>query len=264
LKEHAMTSTVQRRQEAQILEQFSLQAAPLAADRGGTGDESINRLLTATKVTSDDIVLDVACGTGQVVSAFAEVAQHVTGIDLTPAMIDQAKARQAQLHLGNVSWIVGDACDLPFADASFSIVTCRYVLHHMLNPSRVVAEMTRVCASGGRVCFVDVITTLDRAEAYDGFERLRDPSHVRALTFEELIELATANHLEQLTHSFYDFEIELEVLLNGSFPDGDRKQDLRELIVRNLDRNDLGVRTYRNESGIVVGYPIAIVSARRT
>jgi SAM-dependent methyltransferase len=191
------------------------------------------------------------------------MAQHVTGIDLTPAMIEQAKARQSQSQLENVRWLVGDAYALPFPDASFSIVTCRYALHHMLYPDAAIAEMTRVCMPGGRLCLVDVITTLERAEAYDHFERLRDPSHVHALTLEELVALADTEHFEQPTCSFYEFNIELDVLLDASFPNGNDKQNLREMVVRNVDGNELGVRSHRSETGLVVSYPIAIVSARR-
>src|SRR5690242_17305967 len=97
-----MNSLQQRRQNARTLKQFSMQASSFGAADKGIGDESINRLLRITKVTSDEVVLDVACGAGQVVLAFAEIAQHATGIDLSPAMIDQAKKRQSQSRLTNV------------------------------------------------------------------------------------------------------------------------------------------------------------------
>ena len=73
-----------------------------------------------------DTVLDVACGPGLMACAFARVALHVTGIDLTPAMIEQAKVMQQSDGLSNLTWHVGDAQPLPFADASFSLVFTRY------------------------------------------------------------------------------------------------------------------------------------------
>ena len=75
----------------------------------------------------DDVVLDVAYGTGIVSCAFAPLVSHVTGIDLTPAMIEQAKKAQAEKQLGNITWMVGDVSkELPFDDMSFSIVVTRY------------------------------------------------------------------------------------------------------------------------------------------
>jgi SAM-dependent methyltransferase len=258
-----MNSLQQHRQNARTLEQFSLQASSFGAAGIGIGDESINRLLRITEVTFNDVVLDVACGAGQVVLAFAGIARHVTGVDLTPAMIEQAKKRQSQSCLTNIRWTVGDACDLPFPGGSFSVVTCRHALHHMLSPRKVVAEMTRCCAPGGRVCIADAFTTPENAAAYNDFERLRDPSHVRALSSKELVDLATMNHLEDIKYSFGEFAIDSEALLNGSFPESDQKENLRELIIQNVNGNHLGLRIHRNGAAIVVCYPIAFISAKR-
>ena len=69
-------------QRKQILEQFARQAAPFA---------EIHRLLIRTAEIGGDEVLDVACGLGLVACEVARVARHVTGIVLTPAMIEQAR-----------------------------------------------------------------------------------------------------------------------------------------------------------------------------
>lgn len=119
--------------------------------------------------------------------AFAKAARHVTGIDLTPAMIEQAKVMQQADKLTNLTWHIGDVQPLPFADASFSLVFTRYSFHHFLDPRAVLAEMVRVCTPGGRIVVVDVFTSgPEQAEAYNRMEKLRDPSHVRALALEEL------------------------------------------------------------------------------
>jgi SAM-dependent methyltransferase len=108
-------------------------------------------------------------------------------MDLTSAMIEQAQALQQTQGLSNLTWQVGDVLPLPFPDASFSLVFTRYSLHHFLEPKPVLAEMVRVCASGGRVVIVDVFATNpQQADAYNHLEKLRDPSHVRALFLEEL------------------------------------------------------------------------------
>jgi ubiquinone/menaquinone biosynthesis C-methylase UbiE len=87
-----------------------------------------------TGVTPEDTVLDVACGPGLVACAFATVAHHVTGIDLTPAMIEQAKKLQAQKGLANMAWQIRDVLPLPFGNESFSLVRTRYSSHHFLDP----------------------------------------------------------------------------------------------------------------------------------
>jgi ubiquinone/menaquinone biosynthesis C-methylase UbiE len=69
-----------------ILEQFTRQAVPFSQMQ----NHSPELLLAASGVGPTDTVLDVACGPGLMACVFAKVARHVTGIDLTPAMIEQA------------------------------------------------------------------------------------------------------------------------------------------------------------------------------
>src|SRR5262245_36115456 len=181
----AMTNTADEHQRL-ILEQFTKQAVPFSQMR----NHSPELLLTASGAGPADTVLDVACGPGLMACAFAKVARHVTGIDLTPAMIDQAKVMQQAEGLTNLTWHVGDVLPLPFDDASFALVFTRYSFHHFLDPRAVLTEMVRVCTPGGRVVVVDVFTSYpEQAEAYNRMEKLCDPSHVRALALEELTSL---------------------------------------------------------------------------
>ena len=78
----------------------------------------------------------MACGPGLVACEVARVARHVTGVDLTRAMIEQAEARQSSLGLTNLTWAVGDAQPLAFPDASFSRVITRYYLPPLHRPGR--------------------------------------------------------------------------------------------------------------------------------
>src|SRR5262245_63066159 len=130
-------------------------------------------------VTPADAVLDVACGAGAVACAAARTARQVTRIDLTPAMIERAEAAQAAAGLTNLAWHVGDVARLPFRAGQFDVVLTRYSLHHFPRPAEVVAEMARVCKPSGRVAVADLALPPEKAAAYDGMERLRDPSHVR-------------------------------------------------------------------------------------
>ena len=176
-----------------ILDQFTKQAVPFSQMQ----NHSPELLLAASQVGPEDNVLDVACGPGLMACAFAKVARHVTGIDLTPAMIDQAKVLQQSHGLTNLAWHLGDVLLLPFPDDSFSLVFTRYSFHHFLDPKAVLAEMVRVCLPGGRVVVADVYTSNpQQAEAYNRLEKLRDPSHVRALAVEELTNLFDAAGLQ--------------------------------------------------------------------
>src|SRR5947209_8593310 len=202
------------RAEAQrrlILDQFTRQAVPFAEMPAHSHEESIRLLVDLAGIGPDDCVLDVACGPGLVACALAQVARHVTGIDLTPAMIEQARARQRELGLRNLTWLVGDAVPLPFPDAASSVVVTRYSFHHFLDPRAVLAEMVRVCRPGGRVAVMDVFTSSpEQAEAYNRVEKLRDPSHVRAWPLGELTGLCHDAGLRDVRTAFYKLDVAVE------------------------------------------------------
>ncbi len=99
---------------AQIMDQFSKQSVPFTKVQGHL--DAIQTLISMSKVQATDRVLDVACGPGIVACEFAKVAQQVTGIDVTPAMINVAENRQHELGLVNLCWKQGNALSLPFAD----------------------------------------------------------------------------------------------------------------------------------------------------
>ena len=132
-----------------ILDQFSRQAVPFSTAPGIKDEQALRLIVDATGAGPADTVLDVACGGGIVVCAFARVVRHATGIDLTPAMLERARAYAAEQGLTNVSWKQGDVLPLPYPDGSFSLVTSRFAFHHFLDPEAVLAEMKRVCAPGG-------------------------------------------------------------------------------------------------------------------
>jgi SAM-dependent methyltransferase len=86
---------------------------------------------------------------------------------------------------------------LPYADSSFSIVSTRFAFHHFLDPLAALKEMRRVCRRGGRVVGCRHRAALIKADAFNRMEQLRDPSHVRPLSPEELLDLFAAAGLPE-------------------------------------------------------------------
>jgi ubiquinone/menaquinone biosynthesis C-methylase UbiE len=95
-------------------------------------------------------VLDVGCGTGDHLRVMAPLVApgSAVGVDLSATLIACAQRRTAPA-LGHVSFQVGDACELPFADAAFDRVLATQVLLHLADPWRAVAQMHRVLRPGG-------------------------------------------------------------------------------------------------------------------
>lgn len=239
-----------------IIEQFSLQAIPFTQMAAHL--DSIQMLMEMAGVRPDDRVLDVACGPGLVACEFARHAAHVTGIDITEAMIEQARRRQQELKLENMAWQVGNALPLPFADASFSLVITRYSFHHFLEPERALAEMVRVCRPGGRVLVADVAVQPEESAAYDQMEKMRDPSHTHALTELEFAELFSRSGLDACRRSAYPVHVALDEILEASFPDPGDKDRLRQMITDDIGVNALGINARREGGKVIYNFPIAV------
>lgn len=123
----------------------------------------VGPVLRAARPSPGDRVLDVACGTGVVARAAAELVApggRVVGLDLNPAMLDVAR-RVAP----GVDWRQGDVTALPFDEASFDVVTCQSAIFFFPDPTRALAEMRRVTRSGGRVV-VQAFSSLSAQPAY--------------------------------------------------------------------------------------------------
>ena len=248
-----------------ILDQFTKQAVPFATAPGIKDEEALKLVIDFTGTTPDDTLLDVACGPGLIVCAFAKVVRHATGIDLVPAMIEHAKGLQREKNLTNVTWQVGDIAPLPYADASFSIVTSRYAFHHFLDPLAVMKEMKQVCKPGGKVVMIDVMASPDpqKAAAYDCAEKLRDPSHTRALPLAEMESLFQQVGLPTPRKTFYKVEANLEDTLQRSFPNPGDADKLRQMFVESLENDGLGVGAHRVGEKIRFAYPITVLVAEK-
>lgn len=99
-------------------------------------------------------VLDVACGTGNLSLPAARLGATVTGIDIAPNLIEQARANAAQEGL-NAQFEEGDAEALPYADASFDAVMTMYGAMFAPRPDLVAAELKRVVKPGGIIAMAN-------------------------------------------------------------------------------------------------------------
>jgi ubiquinone/menaquinone biosynthesis C-methylase UbiE len=244
-----------------IVDEFSKQAIYFAKLPGHA--EATRLIIEMAGVSPDDDVLDVACGAGSVTCAAARTARHITGIDVTPAMIEQAQALQAQHDLSNLSWHIGDVTQLPFATNTFDVILTRYSFHHFIDAATVLAEMVRVCKPAGRVVVADLVLPPEKISAYDRMERLRDSTHVGVLAESELFELFTRHGLRDLQCAGYAFDLALDQLMQASFPSSCDADCVREMIASDLGIDDLGINVHRRDDALWLSYPIAVVVGRK-
>lgn len=166
-------------------------------------------------------VLDVATGGGHVAARLREAGCKVVTSDSAPGMQPDVICR---------------AEDLPFADASFEVITCRVAAHHFEDPGSAVQEFARV--SGGLVLVAD---NLFLGEAGEEADRLRDPNHVRNYSEDEWGEMFSRAGLEVEAFEREEKRIELEPWLARAGCVGEEAGRVKQLLVDRIEEGRVRV-----------------------
>lgn len=246
-----------------IADQFTRQAAQFAASHVHHNQAALDLLVESASPRPEDSALDVACGPGSVVAAFARRVRCAQGLDATEAMLQEARKLAAREGLRNVAWHQGDVYALPFPTGAFDIVSCRYAFHHLLQPARALAEMVRVCRNGGRIVVCDAFASDDpaKAAAFNAMERHRDPSTVEFRTLSVLRGFFAEVGLPTPTERFYGVPAELERLLAMAYPVNDDRAGLRAMLEAAVDGDAMGVGARREDGTVRFEYPAVVLMA---
>lgn len=110
------------------------------------------KLIALARITPGDRVLDLACGTGDILFSAAAKARLAVGLDLTLRMLQLAAAKPSR-HRAPL--LAGDMLSLPFTDSRFSVVTVGYGLRNVPDLTRAIDEIGRVLVPGGRLLSLD-------------------------------------------------------------------------------------------------------------
>ena len=110
------------------------------------------RLLALARIAPHDSVLDLACGTGDLLFPAARVARRAVGLDLTHGMLTLAARKPSRVNAGLVT---GDMLNLPFGESRFTVVTVGYGLRNVPDLARALDEIRRVLQPGGRLLSLD-------------------------------------------------------------------------------------------------------------
>jgi len=192
-------------------EQFGRVASKYRCSADHVDLEDLDLLFEGLSPKKGERGLDVATGAGHTARALAGHDVRVVASDLTPRMLQEARALAAETGTENVFYAAADAEALPFVDKSFDLVTCRLAAHHFHDIRAAIREIARVTRSQGRIGVIDSIVPGEPSlDAYmNGIERVRDPSHVRSYRSEEWLEFLAEAGLDPLrvaslwkTHAF--------------------------------------------------------------
>jgi ubiquinone/menaquinone biosynthesis C-methylase UbiE len=222
-----------------VRQEFSRQADSFEDPKYSLADPRHMRWIIGDRfpLQAGDRVLDVAAGPGILARALAPRVAYVLALDVTPAMLEVGQQAAAEAGLGNMTFALGDAANLPFLDDSFDLVVSRFAIHHFRDAGQAIAEMARVCRPGGHVGLVDLVSAEPAfAQRYNDFERLCDPTHTRALTEPELRRHSGAAGLEIGISSHHDYQVPLELWLQQAQTPPERAQEIRRAVQLELAR----------------------------
>jgi ubiquinone/menaquinone biosynthesis C-methylase UbiE len=164
-----------------VQEQFGKHAEGYLTSKPHAQGKSLERMVELAAPKPDWRVLDVATGAGHTAYAFAPHVGRLWATDITDEMLNVVRGEISKRKLANVRIAHARAEALPFEDASFDLVTCRIAPHHFDSIAAFLDETHRVLKPGGMLALVDNVVPAGSVGDYvNAFERLRDPSHLRA------------------------------------------------------------------------------------
>ncbi len=152
--------------------------------------EDLQWLVEAHPLTGNERVLDVGTGAGHAAFAFAPHVQVVEGIDITSAMLEQARSGAEARGLENIHFSPADVEALPHEDNTFDMVVSRWCAHHYPNIRLALAQIARVLKPGGIFLLVDSVAPPQaRIDMFlNTLEMLRDTGHVRDYSIAEWLD----------------------------------------------------------------------------
>lgn len=205
---------------------------------------SLSRLVELVAPKENWRALDIATGAGHTAAAFAPFVAEVIASDITAEMLAETRNLATERGLSNLRTAVANAQDIPFDPESFDLVTCRLAAHHFPDIERFVAEAGRVLCPGGLLAIVDNVTPdaanlpgvdasqeAAAANAYNDFERLRDPSHARALSTREWNEVFSRQGFELKAQELMEKEMAFQPWVKRMHCSPKTVGKLKELLV---------------------------------
>lgn len=265
----ATESTHQEKIRERFTETADAFARTVRRTRSEEAEELARRATEGLANAEKLLAIDLACGPGTYTRPLAARVRHAIGADLTPAMVEKARAEAARDGISNIEFTCADIYALPFADGAAGIVSCGYAFHHMTEPERALAEMSRVLQPGGRIAVTDIIVPQGcDADFQNAVERVRDPSHTitqSAANFRGWIENLGLREIYENTHvNWHDFDVWMG---NACKPPGDPIYvQTRAMMETKLESDNSGFHPRRSDkiaSGLEFMHTVLLLIAEK-
>jgi ubiquinone/menaquinone biosynthesis C-methylase UbiE len=203
---------VARNHDKVVSEQFGSTAAAYLTSTVHAQGEDLQQLAAFASQFPQGKALDVGCGAGHAAFAIAPHVGVVVAYDLAQEMLDVVQHAAMERGLKNLHVQQGSADDLPFADASFDLVSTRLSAHHWKNLPQALAEMARVLKPGGKCIVIDTASPEDVLidTYFQSIELLRDTSHVRNRSLSSWRQLLTQAGLRPVADKSWKLPLQFD------------------------------------------------------
>jgi SAM-dependent methyltransferase len=164
-----------------VQDQFGPRAEAYVQSLVHASGEDLDALESLVRRYHPQRALDLGSGGGHVAYRLAPHVLAITAVDLSADMMAAVAIMARERKLPNIKTCVAPAEDLPFADATFDFLACRFSAHHWRDFEAGLREARRVLTSGSPAVFIDVTSpgTASLDTHLQTVELLRDPSHIR-------------------------------------------------------------------------------------
>ncbi|MFD1415524.1 class I SAM-dependent methyltransferase [Oceanobacillus jeddahense] len=212
---------------------------------------ALQKIVEWLNPSSEQTVLDIATGGGQVAKTLAPFAKQVIATDLTPSMLVNVKNSLNETN--NILLLIADAEELPFLDDSMDIATCRIAAHHFPHPEKFIQEAYRVLKPGGKCLFIDNIASEDEAEDQflNQLEAMRDPSHERAKKISEWKKLFSKQQFTLLQEDIRIKELPFQDWLNRTVDSEEVRQQVTHFIETADEKLQKSIRLQKDENSLL-------------
>ncbi|NPA15832.1 MAG: class I SAM-dependent methyltransferase [Deferribacteres bacterium] len=165
-----------------LIKRFSSKAHLYGVSSEHSATDDVDVAVEMVSPSKEDVYLDVASGTGHAFFRFCPYVGRAFALDLSLDMLSELKKVDPEALV-----VVADVHEMPFAFDTFTLISSRIAPHHFESLEKFFEEAHRILARGGRMVIIDSAVCDD--EELKGFieeaEKMRDPTHLRTLTFSQ-------------------------------------------------------------------------------
>jgi ubiquinone/menaquinone biosynthesis C-methylase UbiE len=210
--------------------------------------------------------LDIATGGGHTALTLARLGWKVTAGDVSSKMLENATKLLAEEEF-QLETKLFPAEEIPFADASFDLVTVRVAPHHFSSPEKFAVEVARILKPGGHFLLIDGTVPDDAPETETWLhqvEKWRDPSHGRFLSRSEWEALMIANDLRILSSTLHEKkQPDLEWYFETAATTPENQARVLEAVKTIPDTVKAALRLTKEDGKIIWYWPILHLLAKK-